>query len=343
MPLFRQLFRTVCEATPHQVVFEGARIRHAKISADTFLPALQDYSDRGIILAFTNRAPSFDHFKTWIMANMANVGIVIDDASQLGSDFFLQLLQDHSHKQVALKQKLFFMSKYVDSFAWTHDFSPQGLSKRTCPIWVELTNLNSALRLRSTVAVVVEEHLGPILHFSETGTLVGLGVSPGGEGDFHQDAIYLDATLPSTDAFQATWAGFSITVAAIYSPNSPGARAELWRLLAESSFLGPSLLIGDFNNVEFPADSLSASPLLQGDELVAFNSLKITKGLVDCYKEGPPILGPSGTLDFSSLLEAFLLHVWTAYTFRMKDLGCALFIRFNTGVDNLYLIICVRY
>ncbi|CAM6087060.1 unnamed protein product [Calypogeia fissa] len=62
---------------------------------------------------------------------MAHVGIVIDDASQLGSDFFLLLLQDHSHQQAALKQKLFFMSKYVDSFAWTPDFLPQGLSKRT--------------------------------------------------------------------------------------------------------------------------------------------------------------------------------------------------------------------
>ncbi|CAM6098063.1 unnamed protein product [Calypogeia fissa] len=72
-----------------------------------------------------------------------------DDASQLGSDFFLLLLQDHNHQKSALKQKLFFMSKYVDSFAWTPAFSTQSLSKRT--IWVELTNINTALRLKSTV------------------------------------------------------------------------------------------------------------------------------------------------------------------------------------------------
>ncbi|CAM6115339.1 unnamed protein product [Calypogeia fissa] len=171
-PVFRRLFRTVCLASPQPAVFEGARIRHAKISAATFLPTFQDYSDRGIILSFTNRAPSFDHFKTWITANMTPVGIVIDDASQLGNDFFLLLLQDRNHQQSALKQKLFFMNKYVDSFAWTPAFSTQGLPSCTRPIWVELTNLNSSLRLRSTVEAVVEQHLGPILHFPETGTLV---------------------------------------------------------------------------------------------------------------------------------------------------------------------------
>ncbi|CAM6101642.1 unnamed protein product [Calypogeia fissa] len=582
-PICRRLFRTVCLASPQQVVFEGARVRHAKISAATLLPAFQDYSDRGIILSFTNRAPSFDHFNTWITANMAHAGITIDGASQLGNDFFLLLLQDRNHQQSALKQKLFFMNKYVDSFAWTPAFSTQSISNCTRPIWVELTNLNSSLRLRSTVEAVVEQHLGPILHFPETGTLVhhtnprvlvrwnmdedpadflslddnddtllqkvtflnhpdccyrckrtdhalvdckfpahfphdaksryspplarrsvagspppedsprpaseaapiptcgldstreslpahateqvygdvstgipsfsnpgggvldtrdqaggtleytsdlqlpvhlrvrtstpvrtvsgvdlpALGVDvlvapcngPAVEGDSIPGGIEMEFSplctkdganrwadyssasdseihrhhstqaehpahhptasrgrmilLPPLahnssarqrdhspsrhrrgpkrfnpkvaarhDAlgscggvvccvarkwkvsdfrvlapsfavqFKASCAGFSINVVAIYTPNSPGARAELWQQLEDTPSLGPSILLGDFNNVEFAEDSLSASPLFQGEELVAFNSLSISKGLVDCYREGPPVLGP---------------------------------------------------
>ncbi|CAM6103277.1 unnamed protein product [Calypogeia fissa] len=171
-PAFRKLFRTVCHATPQQNVFEGAKVRRAKVSAAALFPAFQDYATRGVILSFSNRAPSFDLFQAWISTNMAQAGITIDDASQLGNDFFLLLLHDQANQQLALKEKLFFHSKFVDSFPWTPEFSPHALAHQTKPIWVELTNLHSSLRLRATVEEVIQDNLGPILHFPETGTLV---------------------------------------------------------------------------------------------------------------------------------------------------------------------------
>ncbi|CAM6099351.1 unnamed protein product [Calypogeia fissa] len=169
---FRCMFRSACRASHTKEAFAGARIKHGRFLAAALSSSLQDHADRGVILSFSQRAPSYDHFRVWIESHLSLVGILIDDASQLGNDFFLLLLHDHANQQLALKQKLLFLNKYVDIFPWTPAFAPHELSNKTRPIWVELTNLHPSLRLRSTVEEVVTTNLGPVLYFPETETLV---------------------------------------------------------------------------------------------------------------------------------------------------------------------------
>ncbi|CAM6100780.1 unnamed protein product [Calypogeia fissa] len=153
-------------------VFDGARIKHGSFSAASLSASFQDHSDRGVILSFTQRAPSYDHFRVWLDTHLSQAGILIDNASQLGNDFFLLLLHDQANQKLVLKQKLFFLNKYVDIFPWTPAFAPQELSNKTRPIWVELTNLHPSLRLRSLVEEVITSNLGHVLYFPETKTLV---------------------------------------------------------------------------------------------------------------------------------------------------------------------------
>ncbi|CAM6113123.1 unnamed protein product [Calypogeia fissa] len=141
-PAFRRLFRTACNSSNTKGLFEGARIKHGRFSAASLFTSLQDHSDRGVILSFSQRAPSYDHFRIWINSHMSQAGIVIDDASQLRNDFFLLLLHDQANQLLALNQKLFFLNKFVDIFPWSPAFAPHELSNKTRPIWVELTNLH---------------------------------------------------------------------------------------------------------------------------------------------------------------------------------------------------------
>ncbi|CAM6089405.1 unnamed protein product [Calypogeia fissa] len=171
-PAFRRLFRTACLSSNTRGLFNGARIKHGRFSAASLFTSLQDHSERGVILSFSQRAPSYDHFRIWIDSLMSQAGILIDDASQLGNDFFLLLLHDQANQRLVLKQKLFFLNKYVDIFPWTPAFAPHELSNKTRPIWVELTNLHPSLRLRSTVEGLIQDYIGPVLYFPETKTLV---------------------------------------------------------------------------------------------------------------------------------------------------------------------------
>ncbi|CAM6127427.1 unnamed protein product [Calypogeia fissa] len=171
-PAYRRLFRTVCRATTTAEIFEGAWVKHGRFSAASLSTSLLDYIERGLILSFSHRAPSYDHFRVWIDSHLSQAGIMVDDASELGNDFFLLLLQDQANEQSALKHKFFFLNKYVDIFPWSPAFAPQELSNKTHPIWVELTNLHPSLRLRSAMEAVITENLGPVLYFPETKTLV---------------------------------------------------------------------------------------------------------------------------------------------------------------------------
>ncbi|CAM6096330.1 unnamed protein product [Calypogeia fissa] len=110
-PAFRRLFRSACRASNTGDIFVGARIKHGRFSAAALLLSLLYHSTRGIILSFSHRAPSYDHFRVWLDSHFLQAGILIDDASQLSNDFFLVLLHDHANQLLALKQKLFFLNK----------------------------------------------------------------------------------------------------------------------------------------------------------------------------------------------------------------------------------------
>lgn len=59
-------------------------------------------------------------------------------------------------------------------------------------------------------------------------------------------------------------------------------------------------LVGKFNMMEVPEDSLSQSNLLRSEELVDFNLLRIAQGLVDVYLTSSNLIGPRFTCSFGS-------------------------------------------
>ncbi|CAM6119196.1 unnamed protein product [Calypogeia fissa] len=63
---FCRLFRSVCRASRSNVVFEGARIKHGRFSTVALSSSIHDHSLRGVILSFSQRTPSYNHFRVWI-------------------------------------------------------------------------------------------------------------------------------------------------------------------------------------------------------------------------------------------------------------------------------------
>ncbi|CAM6098666.1 unnamed protein product [Calypogeia fissa] len=501
-PAYRRLFRSVCKASFTKEIFEGARIKHGRFSAPSLSTSLHAHSERGVILSFSQRAQVYDHFRVWIDSHLANAGILVDDASQLGHDFFLLLLHDHDNQQLALKQKLFFLNKstveevvsenlgpvlyFPETKTLVHHTNPRILIRwsmpediidflslddhgdtllqqvtflnhpdcchqckrpghllkdctnpphfrndarnrlntsvpQTAPVGspvadsqpvgprpapleetapvlakevalpVPLRQINSPtlpvnLHIRTSLPemqhrndITVEDLPNPEIAFnhvlvpellpevspkplspglSSQGHSAGskrwadysldldggaaLSThSPGGgrivlsphvrnsserQRDRSPESGHCDGPrfgiknaarhskragrgagkrdnqFPVSD-FQIISPSFactltlkiynvSISLWAVYAPGASPARTLLWSLFDDLSISTPIILLGDFNNIENPPDSLSSSPLLHGAELTSFNSLLVSHCLVDCFKVGPPVIGP---------------------------------------------------
>ncbi|CAM6097216.1 unnamed protein product [Calypogeia fissa] len=99
----QSLFRTVCNTGPAFVIGPSTRVIRSVVTADSFYPAIYDFSTRAVIFSFSARAPSFEAFKEWLVQAWEPSYIRFEDASQLGNNFYMVLLFDSQHQQAALQ------------------------------------------------------------------------------------------------------------------------------------------------------------------------------------------------------------------------------------------------
>lgn len=84
----------------------------------------------------------------------------------------------------------------------------------------------------------------------------------------------------------------TLDLVGIYTPHATSVRSEIWDKVQHNIISHCCVVLGDFNQVELLADSISLSPLLSGQELAAFTDFRLHHNLVDVYLEGPDVIGP---------------------------------------------------
>ncbi|CAM6127389.1 unnamed protein product [Calypogeia fissa] len=461
----RALFRTVSEAGPQFRSGPSTRILRKEVTAKLFFPSINELSARAVILSYS-RAPSFDLFKAWLIKLWEPAGILFEDASQLGNNFYMVLLADTGHQQAALQQKLFYLNNVnveadvpIGPSAHPITSTVPPLAHSPVPLFRPSSNLNlggvstpggspSTLPVLTQIGtplppvgatlsmdpmldtgignpvgpsdVLVAPLLGPLpvgdsgwynngfssddtsirakSHYSQASetskpesrrwhmylsdfdrsmqSFSGMSLSssrsllrPGqhrftntlqyeqmlhsgqaldlelfkmarspsttlGDSALHEGSAtasvsrsramscksgwlssdvarercadpkvaarkafqkqQLEAAAPSssTHTVHISCAEFNLLITGVYGPSESGVRARLWDSLLDCIPAGLAVLLGDFNQIESPVDSLSGVPLLAEAELQDFSTLKVARDFLDCYEGGPSVTGP---------------------------------------------------